>query len=419
MVKFYRRYEMIFWIKLAFKNIFRNKQRTFLTLLPIIFGVTLLIVMFSLLDGLNRDSIDNLINYESATLKIVSKNFSIYDKKIDINRVGFLVPDEITEFLKNSKMVESFTPEIIFTGNLSDGINRLPVIVKGIDFSSFKKTFKTLEKTYPKIDDFENGELLIGNDVLKYLEINYDSTFIIQSRTSGGTFDAFDVKLLGVVSTGNPNIDRATTYVDIDQARNFLHIGRKVSNISIKLKKETSLYDFMKSFEKVLSKYPDLKLVTWEDFAVEIKAIDSAKRYSSSILIFVFLLIGGVGIANTILLSIYERYREIGTMRAMGAPNNVILKMFLFEGATIGFLGSFIGMVLGGLISLYLYKIGLDFSSVIKDIDIGYPIKNIFRGSFDIISILKSGLFGTFVGIIASFYPARRAIKENIIRILK
>ncbi|HAF07728.1 TPA: hypothetical protein DCG82_04950, partial [candidate division WOR-3] len=183
---------MLFWIKLAFKNIFRNRQRTFLTLLPIIFGVTLLIVMFSLLDGLNRDSINNLINYESATLKIVSKNFSIFDKKIDINKVGFIVPDEIVEFLKNSKLVESFTPEIIFTGDLSDGINRLPVLVKGIDFSSYKKTFKTLEKTYPKIDDFENDKLLIGSDLLKYFEINFDSILIIQSRTSGGTFDAFD-----------------------------------------------------------------------------------------------------------------------------------------------------------------------------------------------------------------------------------
>ncbi|HCP17191.1 MAG: FtsX-like permease family protein [bacterium] len=410
---------MLFWIKLAFKNIFRNRQRTFLTLLPIIFGVTLLIVMFSLLDGLNRDSINNLINYESATLKIVSKNFSIFDKKIDINKVGFIVPDEIVEFLKNSKLVESFTPEIIFTGDLSDGINRLPVLVKGIDFSSYKKTFKTLEKTYPKIDDFENDKLLIGSDLLKYFEINFDSILIIQSRTSGGTFDAFDVKLLGVVSTGNPNIDRTTTYVDIEKARDFLNIGNKVSNISIKLKKDSSLYDFMKSFENVLSKYPYLKLVTWEDFAVEIRAIDSAKRYSGSILIFVFLLIGGVGIANTILLSIYERFKEVGTMRAMGAPNSVILKMFLFEGATLGFLGSLIGMVLGGLLSFYLYKVGLDFSSLIKDMDIGYPIKNTFRGSFDLISIIKSGIFGILIGIIASFYPSRRAIKENIIRILK
>lgn len=410
---------MLFWIKLAFKNIFRNRQRTFLTLLPIVFGVTLLIVMFSLLDGLNRDSINNLINYESATLKIVSKNFSIFDKKIDINKVGFIVPDEIVEFLKNSKLVESFTPEIIFTGDLSDGINRLPVLVKGIDFSSYKKTFKTLEKTYPKIDDFENDKLLIGSDLLKYFEINFDSILIIQSKTSGGTFDAFDVKLLGVVSTGNPNIDRTTTYVDIEKARDFLNIGNKVSNISIKLKKESSLYDFMKSFENVLSKYPYLKLVTWEDFAVEIRAIDSAKRYSGSILIFVFLLIGGVGIANTILLSIYERFKEVGTMRAMGAPNSVILKMFLFEGATLGFLGSLIGMVLGGLLSFYLYKVGLDFSSLIKDMDIGYPIKNTFRGSFDLISIIKSGIFGILIGIIASFYPSRRAIKENIIRILK
>lgn len=410
---------MIFWIKLAFKNIFRSKQRTILTLIPVIFGVTLLITMFSLLDGLNRDSINNLINFETATLKLVSKNFSLSDKKIDINEVGFIVPEEITTFLINSNFVESFTYEIVFIGNISDGLNKLPVMVKGIDFNSYKTTFKTFDMSFSKIENLDVGSVVVGSDILKYFDISPDSFLIVQSRTSGGTFDAFDTKLIGYVSTGNPNIDRTTVFVNIDQARKFLNVEKKISNVSIKLKNNSYLYDFLKKFEKVLLKYPYLKLVTWEDFAFEIKAIDSAKKYSGGIVIFVILVIGGVGIANTILLSIYERFKEIGTMRAMGAPNNVILKMFVFEGALIGLIGSIIGMVLGGLISLYLYKIGLDFSGVIGDMDIGYPIKSIFRGSFNLISILQAGIFGTMIGILASFYPSRRAIKENIIRILK
>ncbi|MEJ5307406.1 MAG: FtsX-like permease family protein [candidate division WOR-3 bacterium] len=410
---------MVFWIKLAFKNIFRSKQRTILTLIPVIFGVMLLITMFSLLDGLNRDSINNLINFETASLKLVSKNFSLSDKKLDINEIGFIVPEEIIKFLINSDMVESFTYEIVFIGNLSDGLNKLPVLIKGIDFNSYKKTYKTFDMSFSKIENFDAGSIVVGSDILKYFEINTDSLLIIQSRTSGGTFDAFDTKLIGYVSTGNPNIDRTTVFVSIDQARNFLNVEKKVSNVSIKLKKNGSLYDFVKKFDKVLSKYPDLKLVTWEDFAFEIKAIDSAKKYSGGIIIFVILIIGGVGIANTILLSIYERFKEIGTMRAMGAPNQVILKMFVFEGALIGLIGSLFGMLLGGLISLYLYRVGLDFSGVIGDMDIGYPIKSIFRGSFNLISILQAGIFGTFIGVLASFYPARRAIRENIIRILK
>ncbi|MEO0237463.1 MAG: FtsX-like permease family protein [candidate division WOR-3 bacterium] len=410
---------MVFWIKLAFKNIFRSKQRTILTLIPVVFGVMLLITMFSLLDGLNRDSINNLINFETASLKLVSKNFSLSDKKMDINEIGFIVPEEIIGFLINSDMVESFTYEIVFIGNLSDGLNKLPVLIKGIDFNSYIKTYKTFDMSFSRIENFSAGSIVVGSDILKYFDVSTDSLLIIQSRTSGGTFDAFDTKLIGCVSTGNPNIDRTTVFVNIDQARNFLDVEKKVSNVSIKLKKNGSLYDFVKKFDRVLSKYPGLKLVTWEDFAFEIKAIDSAKKYSGGIVIFVILIIGGVGIANTILLSIYERFKEIGTMRAMGAPNHVILKMFVFEGALIGLIGSIVGMVLGGLISFYLYRVGLDFSSVIGDMDIGYPIKSIFRGSFNLISILQAGIFGTFIGVLASFYPARRAIRENIIRILK
>ncbi len=410
---------MLFWIKFAVKNVWRNKNRTILTLVPIIFGVFLFIISQSLLEGLNKESIENLINYETSSLKIVSKNFSIDEKRIDINDITFIVPEPVIDFLKNSSFVESFTYEIFFMGNLSDGLNRFPVIVKGIDFKTYKNTYLTFHNSYPRVENFKEGETFIGDEILRYLQVPPDSFFVVQSRTGSGTFDAFDVKYSGIISTGNPKVDRNTIFIDLNQARSFLNMPEKVSAVSIKLKKDISLYKFLKSFKQVISKYPQLKLVTWEDFTTEIKAIDSAKKSSSSILIFVILLIGAVGIANTIFLSIYERFKEIGTMRSIGTPNKIILLIFTLEGATIGFLGSLIGMFLGGLGSYYLYKVGIDFSSMIGNMDIGYPKNSLFRSDFNIFLILKAGFLGILFGILASFYPARRAVKENIIRIMK
>jgi len=169
----------------------------------------------------------------------------------------------------------------------------------------------------------------------------------------------------------------------------------------------------------VLNNHPELKLISWEEMAMDIIAMNSAKKGASSVLIFIVLIIGGVGIANTILLSVYERMKEIGTMRAIGASNSTLVKMFVFEGASIGFIASLAGMILGIILMSYISFIGIEFGNYIKDVNMGFSIESVFRGSFDLFLALRAGLFGFLIGIAASFYPAYRVVKENIVRTLK
>jgi len=408
----------MYWVNLAFKNIMRKKQRTVLTMLPIIFGTAILIFILSMLAGVNNDSKLNLRNYESSDLRIVHREFSLEKKGFGVQET-FSIPDDIIEYLEKSEIVYGFAPEVIFIGNLSDGRNKMPVICRGVDYNSYKKVFLTFEKVYPTLESFQNGRVLIGEDIYKWYEMPYDSIFILQSRTGGGTFDAIDLYYDGIVATGNPKIDRTTVYINISDADKFLNLNSRVSSIAIKLKKDTSLDKLIKDLKPLMEHHPDLKLISWEDMAVDIIAIDSAKKYSSSIIIFIVLIIGGVGIANTILLSVYERMKEIGTMRAMGASNATLVKMFVFEGASMGILASIIGMLIGTALMAYISFIGMDMGNYIKDIDIGYPIRSLFRGSFDLMITFKAGLFGLIIGIAASFYPAYRVVKENIIRTLK
>ncbi|MGE3062663.1 MAG: ABC transporter permease [bacterium] len=409
---------MKYWIKLAVKNILRKRQRTILTMLPVIFGTAILIFVLSLLGGINNDSKLNLRNYESADLKIVHRDFSLDKKGFGVQET-FDIPSDIMEILNHSKLVFSHANEVIFTGNLSDGINKMSVICRGIEYESYKKTFMTMQKVFPEIKNLEKGMLLIGEDIFKWYEMPYDSVFILQSRTGGGTFDAVDLYFDGLVVTGNPKIDRTTVYLNIEDADKFLNLNNKVSAIAVKLNNVKDLGKFIDEIKPILGKHPDLKLISWEDMAVDIVAIDSVKKYSSSVLIFIVLIIGGVGIANTILLSVYERMKEIGTMRAMGASNSTIVKMFVFEGASVGFIAAIIGMVFGTALMAYVSFVGINIGGMVQDIDIGYPIKSVFRGEFDLFLAVKAGLFGLLLGIMASFYPAYRVVRENIIRTLK
>ncbi|MDD3804233.1 MAG: FtsX-like permease family protein [bacterium] len=409
---------MNYWINLAFKNILRKKQRTMLTMLPVVFGTAMLIFVLSMLEGVNNDSKANLRNYDSADLKIVSRDFSLDKKGFGVQE-AFYVPEDLENFLNSSKFVKAHAKEVIFSGNLSDGTNKMAVICRGVDFEAYSKTFLTLAKVYPPVLELDKGVILIGEDIFKWYEMPYDSVFILQSRTGGGTFDAIDLSYDGLVATGNPKIDRTTVYMNIKDADEFLNLNSRISAIAVKLKNPSDLNRFINEIKPIIKKYPELKLISWEELAVDIIAIDSAKKYSSSVMIFIILIIGGVGIANTILLSVYERMKEIGTMRAMGASNSTIVKMFVFEGASVGFVAAAMGMILGTVLMAYISFVGIDIGGMVQDIDIGYPIKSVFRGQFDLLLAFRAGFFGLIIGIAASFYPAYRVVKENIVRTLR
>lgn len=409
---------MMFWIKLAFKNILRKRERTFLTLIPLVFGTAILIFVSSMLEGVNNDSKMNLKNFETAHFRIVHRDFDNINKQMGLQKT-FVLSDDIRSFLDSSELIGGYAQEITFTGNLSDGISKMPVICRGVDYSSYKKTFLTLDKTVPLIEGFSKRVVLIGEDVFKLYEMPFDSVFFLESRTSGGTFDAMDLNFIAQVATGNPKVDRTSIYIDIKDAKSFLNTGEEITGIAIKLKSDRNLTEFVEKIKPVLLVHPELKMISWEEMAADIMAIDSAKKYSSSIIVFIVLIIGGVGIANTILLSVYERLREIGTMRALGASDSVLLKMFVFEGSAIGFTGSVLGIMLGVVFMALISFIGIDMSMFVKDMDIGYPIKSVFRGRFDLMIALRSGFYAFIVGVIASLYPAYRAVKENIVRMLK
>lgn len=408
---------MKYLLSFAFKNMFRKKERTLLTMLPMLFGTMVLIFAVSILDGIALDSEKNLRDYEVGDVRITRSDFSSDGRS---NPKEFLFPlnNELKVFLSSSSSAEAYTPMIIFQANLSDGFSKLPVLCAGIDAKSYGSVFRTFAAGGSRAP--LSGESVAGLDLLKFFDIDEDSVLIVEARTSHDTYDALDVRLEGSVNTGNPNIDRNFIFIPYEDASNFLDAENMASALFVKMKNRSNESSFSEDFNRMSSENGwGLKAEDFRQTAMDVIAVTAAKNQTSAILIIVILLIGGVGIANTILLSVYERTKEIGTLRAMGASGGVIMKLFLFEGTFIGLFGAAAGFIAGTLMMAYLSVKGIDLSPVIGNIDIGYPVKSIFRADFNVFTSLKSAAFAAVIAFFCSVYPAYRATRENIVRILK
>jgi ABC-type antimicrobial peptide transport system permease subunit len=126
-------------------------------------------------------------------------------------------------------------------------------------------------------------------------------------------------------------------------------------------------------------------------------------------------------IANTMLLSIMERTRELGMMRALGMTGGELIFTMMLEAAAIGLIGSLIGMLIGCLINLPLVNNGIDYSSIMENIagDAGYRINGIFRSAWNVKVIIGTGIVATSLSSVIAFFPTRRALKMPVIESLR
>ena len=166
--------------------------------------------------------------------------------------------------------------------------------------------------------------------------------------------------------------------------------------------------------ETLASSFPELTALTWQELATDFIAMAEMKSKGSGMLIFLILVIAAVGISNTMLIAVYERFREIGMMRALGMKESSIRLAFLLEAGGIGLLGSLVGLILGSLATYWIVNWGIDYGNLLGDMDIGYRIKGVFRGAWHPEAMVSAVFFGTLISMAVALLPASRALKMKI-----
>jgi ABC-type lipoprotein release transport system permease subunit len=114
------------------------------------------------------------------------------------------------------------------------------------------------------------------------------------------------------------------------------------------------------------------------------------------------------------LMAIYERVRELGTMRALGMGDRQVRRLFLLEAAGVGVLGSTIGVALGALLCLWMVNRGIDFSAMVRTMDMGYRVNGVFRGAWHPQAMAGAFVFGVVLCVAVALVPTRRALSMRI-----
>jgi len=413
--------------KIALRNVLRNKRRTILTGLTTMFGIFFFIFMDSIMSGMDRGSIQNQINYSDSSLKIQTRAYYEEERALPLE-FGITNYDETKAFLEKQKFVEGVTRRSRFIAQASvyeDSFKAIGVVVDPqTDDHVFRIKTIVAEGTYFTGDG--KGQVLIGKQMALDLGVGVGDSLVVASRTKYGAQNAVDLDVVGILNSSDPQLNGSTVLITYAEANDFLDLESLITEMDLRVQwdKGMPLSKYLKRIDGIRdsfkAKYQGFSLLTFRELGAALVALVQQKMAAGYIFLFFMLLIAAVGIFNSVLMSVYERIREIGVLKALGFQPKEITRIFMLEGLFIGVVGSLMGLILGALINIYLVNVGYNVAAMTKGVDTtGFPMWGIIYGQWNPVTFVWVFVFGVAVAVLAARIPAKKAAKMSATHCLR
>ena len=218
---------------LSWRNVFRHTRRTIITAAAISVGLTAMIVMNTMMNGVDKMASENIVQFETGHIQVFTKGYYREERIFPLDTI-IENPAELMSKIMSVKGVKSVTPRVKFQARVNNGIDELPVLGIGINKESEHKVFQTPKALVTGNYLESKDDLLIGVELAQDMNVELGSYLTIITRDRNGTYNAFDFFVAGLVNTGHPLLDRNAAIIDISVAQELLSIGEGVTEICIR-----------------------------------------------------------------------------------------------------------------------------------------------------------------------------------------
>ncbi|MBP7734616.1 MAG: ABC transporter permease [Spirochaetes bacterium] len=394
-------------VMLAWRNVWKNKRRTILTLLTIMVGCAMIIFSRSFQDGTYGQMIEDSVAANTGHIQIHEKDFW-ENQSIDY---AFKPGDRLMKYLNTNPAVSAYTRRIHAAGLISYGKNTYVTLIQAVEPETEKKVSNlhgTILKGGRYLVPGDGKNIIMGATLANNLKVKVGDTVSIISQGFDGSIAAANVSIVGIFKSRNPRYDQSTIMMSFNQAVETFTMMDYISSIAIRLK-QTEDMETIRDELRDLPGSKALEIMGWDELLPELIQHIVMDRLFANIFYIVLLLIIAFGVLNTIQMSIFERRRELGIMMAIGTKPSQIVTMVLFESTCISFIGSILGIIVGAVISYYFTIFPLDLSEYQKEMEAFNQVTMILPTKLTIKNLISTAFFTFCIGVLFSIAPARRA----------
>ena len=394
-------------LKVALRNVLRQKRRTLLTVLTMMGGFTLASLSIAWSDGTYNTIIDMFTRNQLGHIQVHGMGY--LDKPTLYNTIDDYT--EVGESIEAVEGVEHWAPRIYAAGLASVVDKSAGVRIIGVD--PLLETASTrLDKKVTRgrtLSQKGSREVLLGKGLAEVLHADPGDEFVILTQGADGSLANDLYSIVGIVEAADAISDQTTVYMSLVDAQELLVLYGRVHEIAVVVDDLDNVRDVSVALEETLGGR-DLAVAPWQEFAREFYTAMKADQQGTWIMLFVIVLIVSVGVLNTVLMTVLERTREYGVLRAIGARPFQICRLVIYEVIIMAVGSVFVGFWIALILNYSLSHYGIEMPSAFTygGIEFSAMYTEINTRSFVI-----PGITVLISAVVVSIFPAVKAARTS------
>jgi len=392
-------------LHLALLNVLRNVRRSLITVTAVGVGMASLVFLWGFIDGINEQMIENSTSFVSGHLKVHRSGYhaekALYRSMADDGQRRAL--------LLGSPLVRAISSRVEDKAMLSGASKTRGIRVVGVDPLNEKKVttiYKTIIRGSYLAPGGDDG-ILIGDKIASVLGLDVGDEAVLITQAVDGSIGAGRYKVVGIFDTGIDVMDSGYAFLTLAAAQDLYSLWGQATAWVVRLTDRQHSGEAAKQLASLLG--PEYEVLDWRKLMPSMVQMVSFHEAVNIIVIIIVFVVVGVGIANTVLMSVLERTREFGVMMALGTSRPQIMGLVVLECVILGLVGLVVGMGIGVALNSGFAASGIDLTPYTAAMEtmpglsaIIYPVTR-----WEHVAQIAAIVF--IISVIPAIYPAWRA----------
>lgn len=406
---------MIF--KIAWRNIYRNKKRTLITVTSIFAALFLIILMRALQFGFYDNIIKTVVESYAGYVEVHAEGY--WDNQSLDNSME--VDQKLINDISSVEGVENIVQRLQTFSLISMGEKTKGGVINGVDISDEQKITDWNKKMVSGSFDLGENEIIVGKGIAEYFDIRENDTLILYGQGYRGMMAAGKYRVKGVIDLKNPDLNKLGIFMTIESARNYVSSEEISTHIIIDKEQYYDEEKIVKDLSQILSK--DYEIMTWKKTLPEIEQTITADNAGGLIMAFILYIIVVFGMFGTVLMMTEERKYEFGVLISIGMSRIRLFRIILIETIILSMIGVLLAIILTYPISYYFNLNPIDMAALMGEgadqmlEDLGFSPLAPMSISWNI--PLSHALVIFIFSLLISIYPAIKILNLNPVKSMK
>ena len=410
---------------IAWRNLWRRKQRVLFTALAMGVGVALSMGSMALQSGIFSEVFDEMVTDTLGHVQIHHPQYPTLKHMHDTLSQA----QDLLKKTESIKGVRVAAPRLFSVALVGSEAQSAGALILGVDPEREVELSEiNLEVNVGRwLNSKPNNELTLGVELAKELGAQLDDELALVGQDAYGGVAQGLFKVVGIIESGLTELDQAGVWLHLNDAQDLFALENQVHELIVvggqsaqeamafgKGQEQVQAFKTLIMSElnsaKRVSPKPNLLIQTWREARPSVSQLMDTQQASAYIMLIIVLAVAAIGVLNTMLMNIYERSRELGVMLALGIKPSQVRLLIFTESFYLATLAMVIGLILGGLIDYLLIAYGLDFSVDGKGLSYGgVRLSPRLYGVFEMSALWLSVIALYSMTLIASIWPAFKA----------